>query len=796
MKLPLSWLKEYIPISLSSTEIGSLLTMAGIEVDSIHRIPLSFQGVVVGKVTDVKKHPNAEKLVVATVTDGTEYFQVVCGAPNCHKGMKTAFAKIGATLHDENSQPYKIKKSKLRGVESCGMLCSSKELGFGENHDGIIEFPDKYTEGKDLLDIYSDAILEISLTPNLNHCASILGIARELSALTAHPVHIPSTLPLEDSSLDITREILITIEDKESCPRYACRLIKDVKVGPSPIWMQQRLEACGLRPVNNIVDITNYVLLEYGQPLHAFDYDKLEGRQIIVRKAKEGQSFTTLDHIKRTLTGNTAVICDSSKTLAIAGVMGGLDTEVTSETVNVLIESAYFLPKAIRKSSKEQFLLTEASRRFEKGSDPQQVIPSLEKAAALMQELAEGRVAKGIIDVKQHEFAPKTLTCRLDRINHLLGTQLALGEVETILQRLQCRLSYEGQNVLHVQVPTYRHDLTSEIDLVEEVARIYGYNHIPRSSGKHHTSHIPHAPVFLFEQEIRSKLIIEGLQEFLTCDLINPHHFARINNENITAESIIHVLNPKSLDQSILRPSLLPGLIQLVKHNLNHQQDHIRGFEVGRIHFKNSGQYIEQLMAGIILMGNSQPLHWDQKSPPVDFFDLKGILENLFTAMRLAPIQFSPSSIKTFHPQRQATIQLESLTIGTLGELHPAILRQWDIEQRIYYAEINLNDLFQVKRPESLMNDLPLFPKSERDWTITLKEEVPIKRLMDAIYETHSHNLEKCLLTNIHRSEKVGDGLKNVTVKMIFRDIAKTLSLKEIEAEENRIKTEVLKKLS
>lgn len=787
MKVPISWLKEFIHIAHSPDEIGKILTTSGIEVDSVHTIPLSFQGIVVGKVVEVNKHPDAEKLVIASVSDGVECFQVVCGASNCRTGLKTAFAKIGATLSDSDGQITKIKKTKLRGVESYGMLCSGQELGLSETGEGIIEFPDKYQEGKDLADLYSDAILEISLTPNLNHCASILGIARELSALTAAPIHCPPSSPYEDPLSKIEDEVAVTIDHPESCPRYSCRLIKGVKVAPSPAWLQQRLISVGMRPVNNIVDATNYVLMEYGQPLHAFDYDKLSSGEIIVKLAEAGEQFSTLDHQIRTLSETTLMICDSRKPIAIAGLMGGLAAEVSESTVNVLIESAYFHPASIRKTSKQQGLQTEASKRYERGADPQQTLPSLERVCSLIQELAGGKASTGIIDVKQRSFNPKTITCRLSRINQLLGTQLAFSEVDTILQRLQCRLSYESQHVLHVEVPTYRCDLHSEVDLIEEVARIYGYHNIPKTSARHISSPLLHAPIFLFEREIRSRLINEGLQEFLTCDLINPSSIEKTLSDYIQPDSIVAILNPNSIDQGILRPTLLPGLLELAKYNFDHKNSNISGFELGRIHFKQSGQYKEQSMAAIILAGQDRPHHWDRKPIDTDFYDLKGIVENLLKGLGILHPLFSISHFTCFHPGRQANIQKDSLRIGTIGEIHPAVLREWGISNRLIYAELNLHDLFQLKKPKELMHNLSQFPSSERDWTITLPEGLAIDQVLNAIHSIPSPLLETVLLLDIHHSEKLGPDLKNATFRFVYRDQSRTLSFEEVEAEQARI---------
>ncbi len=404
MKLPLSWIKEFIDLEKGPKELAHILTMAGLEVDSVEDAALSYRGIFVAEVIETKPHPNAEKLCIATVNDGNDNYQVVCGAPNCRPGLRTAFAPIGAKLCLNKDKPFTIKKSKIRDIESFGMLCSKEELQLAKKSDGIVEFSDEYPIGKDLKDIFGDIIFEISLTPNLGHCTSVLGIAREIAAATKKPVSPPDTSLIEDLEEDIHAITNVTIESKEFCSRYSCRVVKGVTIGPSPLWLQQRLSHSGIRSINNIVDITNLVLLEFGHPLHAFDYDKLEGHKVIIKTAVKGDTFTTLDGEEHTLDEDKLLICDEEKAIALAGVMGGLNSEVTDLTKNVLIESAYFDPNNIRRTSKHLNLSTESSRRFERGTDYHNVIRALNRAAKLMQELGGGKIAKGVIDIKKSNF--------------------------------------------------------------------------------------------------------------------------------------------------------------------------------------------------------------------------------------------------------------------------------------------------------------------------------------------------------------------------------------------------------
>jgi phenylalanyl-tRNA synthetase beta chain len=795
MKFPLSWLQDYVTIDEAPLQIAKKLTQLGIEVDSVEPSALSFQRVVVGKVNAVAKHPSADKLQIATVFDGSQELQVVCGAPNCRPGLKTALAVVGATLKDEAGKVFTIKKSKVRDVESFGMLCSAKELQLGECDEGIIEFPDELVEGTDLGILYGDTIFEVSLTPNLGHCMSLTGVARELAAANSVSLRQP-IVSLQEGTDRVEENIRVIIEDKEGCPRYACRVVKNVKVAPSPEWLQKRLIASGVRPINNVVDATNYVLLELGHPLHAFDMDKLQGPEIIVRRAIEGERFITLDGKERVLAASDLLICDQQRPVALAGVMGGQNSEVHDQTVNILIESAYFTPSVIRKTSKTLGLQTDASRRFERFADPNQVIKALDRAAMIIQEIAGGDICQGVMDIKTKDFPNLSLHCRLSRINQLLGTHLGVSEVESVFHRLGFHFHWDGQNTFTVSVPTYRGDIGLEVDLIEEVARVYGYDNIPLQQPRYHASTLPCTPLFVFEGRVRTHMLAEGLQEFLTCDLIGPALMDIVKDNSMPPEAIIKVLNPTSIEQSVLRTSLLPGLLQVVKHNADHQIPDVHGFEVGRVHFKQGEQFIEQSVLGIVLSGNAFPVHWDQPAREMDFYDLKGMIENLFAGLRIKGVEFKQNNLDTFHSGRQASIFVGSLEVGSMGEVHPAIQRRLDVPRRILFAELNLPDLYRLCPAENKMEALPLYPASERDWTITVKEEVPVEQVLNVLLQTPSRLLESTHLVTVYRSEKLGTGLKNVTFHFVYRDRKKTIAQETVDAEHARIIEQAQKKLS
>lgn len=786
MKFPLSWLKEYIDINLPPQQIAKLLTFAGIEVDSIQKADLGFEKVVVGQVTEVQSHPNADKLLIAQVTDGVEKFQVVCGAQNCRQGMKTALALVGATVTLPDGETLKIKKSKIRGIDSFGMLCSGAELGISQESQGILDFADYLNVGSDLADIYSDTIFEVSFTPNLNHASSLIGIARELSAATGIPVIMPK-VQISESHKTSHSAAKVKVEDPIDCPLYAARVLEDLNTKVTPDWMVKRLLACDLRPVHVAADVTNYVLIEMGQPLHAFDLDKVEGHEVIIRKAHPNEHTTTLDGKKRALNDQMLVIADTSRTIAVAGVMGCENTEVTASTTRVLIESAYFRPGSIRRTSKTLGLSTDASKRFERGVDSANIQPALERASALLQEITGAKILKGVLEVKSAEFKETHIHLRIKRVNSFLGTQLSISEIESILNKLHFKTKWNGEDALDVKVPPFRVDVLGEIDLIEEVARLVGYDNIPRHTASLHSSQIPSVPIFLFERSVRNRLIAENLQEFLTCDLIGPTLLEIAPDPKMPKSAFVHVLNPTSIEQSILRTSLLQGLLQVVKYNFDHDNKDIHGFEVGRIHVKLEGEYQEPSVVGIVLSGKRQPPHLDPKGETVDFYDLKGIIENLLDGLNVKRYTFRFSHLETFHSGRQAQIQVDGVDVGSLGEIHPAIQRKLDVPQRIYFAELNLTDLMKAKKGDLKMRPIAQFPASERDWTITVKEGVPVQQLIGSIQHIPSKILEEVSLVAIFRSEKLGSHLKNVTLHFVYRDKNKTLLQEEVDSEHARI---------
>lgn len=787
MKLPLSWLHEQIALKQSPEELARLLTMAGLEVESLEQLKMPFQGVVVGRVTACERHPNADKLVVARVSDGGEESQVVCGAANCREGILVAWARPGSRVKE-----LPIKVAKLRGVESSGMLCSADELGFSGTYDGILELPSHFSVGADLAEAFSDWLLDIAITPNLGHCASVVGIARELAAITGETFHKPESSGVSEGSDSVDSLVAVTVLDRDLCPRYSCRVIQGVTVGQSPQWLRRRLELCGIRSVNNVVDATNYVLLELGHPLHAFDFDKIGGREVVVRRARQGESITTLDGKVRDLTDDILVICDRDVPMALAGIMGGLDSEVGTRTTNILIESAYFQPTGVRRGSKQLGVHSEASRRFERGADPNGVLVALDRVNQLICELAGGTVARGAIDIRVGDFPGREVVCRVSRVNAILGLRLAVGEIESVFKRLGFPYEWDRKESFHVRVPTYRADILGEIDLIEEVARIYGYENIEKQPGYYQVSNLPHAPIYRFENQVREVLKALGLQEFLTCDLIGPTLLKIVEGKEEVDDATIRVLNPTSVEQSILRRSLLPGLLQVVKFNVDRRNDSVLGFETGRIHFKQGEFYREEAVAAFVLSGPDCPSHWDRKSKGIDFFDSKGLAEALLENIAAGEVTFQVSSVPWLHPGRQAAILVNGFEAGVVGEVHPDVLRRLDVDQRIYFSEVNLHSLFKYKRGQPRMEELPLYPASERDWTVTVSTAIPYQAVLQPVHQAASPLLEKVELIDLYRGDKVAAGYQNLTLRFTYRDRRSTLQQEAVDVEHERLTQSVL----
>jgi phenylalanyl-tRNA synthetase beta chain len=780
MRVSLNWLKEFVPIRLSPEELAHRLTMTGTEIESIETLRPNFTHVFVGRIMKIARHPNADKLLLCEVEVGNgPALKIVCGAANIKEGDKVPVALSGATLAGGLS----VKKTKIRGQHSEGMLCSERELGISEEHSGIMILPPGTPIGAAVDDALalSDVMLELSITPNRPDCLSIFGAAREVAAITKEKAHLPD-IHVHESGPDIKTFTSVTIDDAIGCPRYAARIVSGVRIGPSPMWMQQRLIKAGLRPINNVVDVTNYVLLELGHPLHAFDYDKLYENRIVVRRARKGESIVTLDGANRALSEQMLVIADAEKPVAVAGIMGGANSEVTEQTTKVLIESAYFDPITIRRTSKALALSTEASFRFERGADPQMLTVALDRTAALIAETAGGAVAPGRIDQYPRPFPPLDISLRYTRIKRLLGIKVPPKEAASILVSVGFNILAADSDAVLARVPSYRPDVSAEIDLIEEVARIYGYENI-----------IPTYPEDkrLMERGLQppsaedtTKAILKncGFSEIVTFSFGDPARMIDFGGDGYPTEPI-RMRNPLAEDESVLRTTLIPGMLGTIRNNINNGRKDLKLFEAGKVFWPAQKQILpdERVFACGAATGLVRQPHWTEQPAEVDFFHVKGVVEALLQALGY-PMQTRRASHPGFHPGKCANIEVDGKVVGSIGEIHPDLIQKYDLKQKVLAFEINLSSLGLRPEAEKKYQKISRFPAAERDMAVVVGEEVEAAGVTAAIWETGGEILRNVLLFDVYRGAQVESGKKSLAFSLRFQSDERTLTDEEVTA--------------
>ncbi len=789
MNATLNWLKTYIDFDFSPDELAERLTMLGIEVESVKQLGAALEGIVVGKVTSIKPHPNADKLVLCQVDIGeTDVLQIVCGAPNVYEGMFAPVATIGTEL----STGITIKRAKLRGEESHGMLCSEKELDISDEAAGLMELSSYLTLGVPLTEALGldDVVFELEITPNRPDCLSMIGVAREIRAETGNDLKLPQ-VDLQEEGTDIRELTSVTIDAPDLCPRYAARVIRGVKIGESPAWLKQRLESIGVGVINNIVDVTNFVLMEYGQPLHAFDYHKLAENRIIVRRAAEGEQITTLDEDERKLTPDMLVIADAEKSVALAGIMGGYDSEITETTCDVLLESANFQPSSVRATAKALGIHTEASYRFERGADPEAVIPALDRAAQMIVELAGGIICEGIIDVYPGQRDPLQIQLRSERVNFILGTALAASEIEQILSRLGFGIeaSQSGKDVYQVTVPSFRSDITREIDLIEEIARVHGYDNIPTTLPK---GDIP-IPVPNISTEVRRRikhyLLGSGMMEAVNYSFSHPNCFNRIRlAADNPLRQTLQLKNPLSPEMSVLRTTLLPSLLDNAQHNHNHQIDNIALFEISTVFMKDE----EPARVAGILAGEIGGGVYNNPYRHPDFFDIKGIVEGMLEVSGIIDYTFKKTEDPTFHPGRNAEVLLEGKRIGILGETHPKVLESYELPYEAYLFELDLEALADAADFSKLFEPIPIYPSVLRDLAIVVDQDMQSDVPINIIYSTGGELVKSVRLFDVYIGDQVPEGKKSLAYAITYHSATETLTDKAV----NDLHDKVVKRLN
>jgi len=800
MKVPYSWLKELVPCDLPVEELAERLTMQGASVEGIEYLGRGLEDVRVGHILSCEKHPHADRLTFCRVTDGEKEYEIVCGATNHKTGDKVALALPGTRLPGLEGKP--LKKAKIRGVESFGMMCSESELGLSEEHSGIMILPEDATVGRPFIEAagLDDYLIDFEITANRGDCLSVLGIAREMAAVLGEKVRVPEWRIHPGEQRD--PEFSIETWDEDLCPRYCARIIEGIQLGPSPTWMKRRLEACGIRSINNVVDISNYVLLEFGHPLHTFDLDKLQGRKIIVRRAKPGELMLTIDEAKRTLDENILVIADAERPVALAGVMGGAESEITENTVNLLIESAFFDPVSIRKTSKKLGLTTEASYRFERGTDWKGLVWACDRCTRLIQELAGGTVIGEMIDVQAKQDAyrleERSVRLRVSRVNLLLGLTLNQSETASILKRLAFRCKEKETDVLLVDIPTYRNDVTREIDLIEEIARVYGYNRIETVLPKTEGRSAQKAWRDSFAERVRAKMISLGFLDSCNSAFIGPQHLDRMRiPEDDGLRQAVEILNPLSKDESLMRTSLLPSLLEALGRNARRLNPRAALFEIARI-------YIPRLSDPLrcekrVLSGGAygpQGEGWLDCKEIYDFFDIKGAVEEVLTLARVGDYRFEPVEVPFLQPGRSAQILIGDRRIGILGEIHPQVAEAFSLRQRTAVFELDLHELKRESAAtERRFEQLSIYPPVGRDLSLVAEGTVPVADVQQVIEQAAGKLLQTCFLSDVFTGGRIPAGKRSLTFRLIFRSPERTLKEEEVNKLQERILRTVEKRL-
>ena len=795
MKASIEWLEEYSDIDVTPERLGDILTMTGSKVETIDQKGNDIKNVVVGKILKIEKHPNADKLVVTEVDVGSEKIQIVTGAKNINVGDIVPIAKDGAELPNG----VKIKKGDLRGIDSCGMMCSVGELNLDiadypeQIEDGIMIL-DKNLEkdlGKNIVDILNlkEDIIDFEITSNRPDCFSIEGLGRE-TAVSLHKDFKNPRGNLDKLNIKDKKEIeglKVDIKAPDLCYRYIARVVKDVKVGESPEWMKRRLRACGMRSINNIVDITNYVMLELGQPMHAFDINSIEGKHITVRRAKNGEKITTLDEQERTLDENDLVIADDKKAVAIAGVMGGLNSEIENDTKTVVFESAVFYGGNVRKTAKKVGLRTESSSRFEKGLSAENALRAVNRAVELVELTNSGKAIDGKIDVYPTKQETNKIKLDVDKINNLLGTKLSKQEMIDILEKLEIKV----ENDIAIS-PYFRMDLTCLADIAEEVARFYGYDKLESTLIKADTTLGVRNKGQKIIEKIRETLVNSGLSEIYTYGFISQKDLEKSNIAEDVKKYAITIQNPLGEEFKLMRPSTIPSMMQILATNANKKNQNVKLFDISR-NYRNTNHQVEDgevpIQEDILTIG----MYGDD----MDFYVLKGIIENVLQAININRYDIEKeTNNKSYHPGRCANIKIGIDTIGTIGEAHPEVLQNYDIEKRAYLAEINITKLEKYSRENKKYVEIPKFPAVERDIAIIVNEEVEVGQIEKIITKKGKKLLESMKLFDIYRNEKLGENKKSVAYALMFRDKNKTLSDEEINTVMNSIIAELEKTLN
>lgn len=790
MLVPLKWLRDYVDIDIDTQEFADMMTMTGSKVEKVDFFGKETNGVEVCKILEIEQHPDADRLKVTKVEVANgEILQIVTNATNIKVGDYVPVARIGAVLPGD----FKIKKGKLRGVLSEGMFCGAEELtipsAFVEDHkkDGIyiLDHQDSFELGMDVRDVLgiNDALIEFEITSNRPDCRSIIGIAREAAVTLGKELKYPE-IKVQACDEEMSFEIDI---QTDLCKRYCGRVVKDVKVGPSPYWMQRKLIEAGMRPISNIVDITNYVMLELGQPLHAFDLDDIKYNKMTVKMAEEGEKFTTLDGVERTLTSDILVIGNQDKTLDLAGIMGGENSEIKDTTTSIFIEGASFAKENIRATSKKLGLRTEASSRFEKGIDINLAEEAVNRACQLIEELGCGTVLNGMLDYYPQKEEVQKVTVNPVRINKLLGVNVPMDQFINILESLEFKCNLVSSEVLELEVPTFRLDITEDADILEEIARIYGYDNIPSASLEGNATAGVKTDKQKFIDNVKSNSIACGLNEILTYSFVSPRGVDKINlPANDEKRNFVKIMNPLGEETSVMRTTLIPNMLDVISTNISHKVEEVSAFECGNTFIPQEGLPIETKKYCVGMYGKE-----------VDFFVLKGVIESVLNNVGLKGYEIEPETTNlTFHPGRCAKIVYNNIYIGTFGELHPDVIENYNLGQRVYVAEINIDTVFENLNLTKSYNPLPKYPSTSRDIALIVKDEVFVKQIEDIIKANGEDLVESYKLFDVYKGAQIEEGHKSIAYSITYRSKDKTLTDEDVAKVHEKILSELSEKLN
>ncbi|MGB0578381.1 MAG: phenylalanine--tRNA ligase subunit beta [Limisphaerales bacterium] len=800
MKVTLNWLKQYVDFDWTPEELTERLTMLGLEVEGVEEVGGGFDGIVVAEVFTRDKHPDADKLSVCKVNDGEGERQIVCGAQNFQAGDKVPLILPGATLppKEVGERPFTIKVGKIRGVESHGMMCAPSELGLAEESDGLMILPSEATVGQAFAEhlgcAEKDFVFDLEVTPNRPDWNSAIGIARELAAVAGTKLKLPDPVLPEPKAGKVEDHVAVRLDDPDLCPRYAARVVKGVKVGPSPDWLRNTLEKIGIRSISNVVDVTNFVMMEIGQPLHAFDYHLIgkgaDGKPtIVVRTAAEGEKFTTLDDKEHELTAENLLIADEEKGIALAGVMGGLNTEINDDTQDVLIEAAYFNPTNIRRTSKRLNQSTDSSYRFERGCDPNIIDWASRRAAQLIIETAGGELADGVVDAYPNPVAPKTISLRHEKVNQLLGIELTNDEIDNHLKSLELGNPSSGQ----FEIPTYRVDIKREIDLIEEVVRLHGVDKVPSTEPRGAHGSNEYDSVHDQIAEARRLLTGMGLDEAQGQTLIGED-YAKLAT---AAEDLIALSYPLSSDMNVLRPSLLPGLLDALSHNLSHSNHDVALCETGRVFFKQDGELKEERRLAIVITGQRSLTSWTSDDSECDIHDLKGLLDEFLEDYGLRGVFYARRSEATQLFIESAEIKLGGkMVVGQIGQLQPSLGKQLKLRAPGFLAELNLDILLKRRNSNKSLKQLPTVPGSRRDIALLVDEAITHEEILKTAKKAKADNLESIELFDIFRGQNIPEGQKSVAYAFNYRHPERTLKDKEVDKAHNKVTEHLKSKLN